>query len=224
MVTASVLQRPLTDSCRVDVTLYVMSRCPDAVSRCLKKSDGSANVRAYSPMSLQVWGAKSTSLWATSLREFSMSNTDGRRNDSEPLGYSCKHGELECAGNAHQLCLQKYLSTPVFYANLLCQNRDYVDVGKLSLTKQCAGVDWNRIGKCIQEESQQLLKENVKHTAKNNVQTSCTIDIHSTLVDGGLRRCVVDGGIWRGCNVSIYESELMAGWTHCRRFHTRNRG
>ncbi len=118
-------------------------------------------------------------------------------------------------GNAHQLCLHRHLPLSTFYANIACQNyQDFPgDIGKLSLTRRCANatkVDWSAgVGECIEggkkgklgEEAKRLFKKNVERTIEANVTTSCTVRIAST-TKGGYRQCVVDGGVWRGCDVS----------------------
>lgn len=106
------------------------------------------------------------------------------------------------------------------------------DIGTVGFTRQCAetvGVDWwgSGVGKCVEgkkrmgkvkkdketqaeekegyyvgKEGRKLLLENIRETEKTGVTTSCTIEIGSTLVPEGKRTCVVDGGVWKGCDVS----------------------
>lgn len=147
----------------------------------------------------------------------------GTSNTSDPLGVSCKHGERECIGNAHQLCLHKNLSLQDFYANIACQNyQDFPgEIGSVAYTRRCAeasGVDWNGsgVGRCIErkekyglgKEARKLLRNNVKRTEQSGVERSCTVVIASTVVKGGERRCVVDDGVWKGCDVS---DQLLLG-------------
>lgn len=67
------------------------------------------------------------------------------------------HGDLECAGNAHQLCLHAHVPLEQFYAALTCLN--YGDfpggIGTVGLTRRCADavvIDWwkSGVGRCIQ--------------------------------------------------------------------------
>lgn len=161
----------------------------------------------------------------------------GTLNSSEPLGVSCMHGEAECLGDAHQLCLHKYLSLQDFYANIACQNYQSFPghIGSLDLTRQCAdasGVDWKEggVGRCIERkqkyglgiEGRKLLRENVKRTVESGVKKSCTVLIGSTMVKGGERRCAVDGGVWQGCDVSL--DWLMLWYHSCGRRDCRCRG
>ena len=91
------------------------------------------------------------------------------------------------------------------------------DIGRTELARRCAkavGVDWEKsgVGRCIEgkegkreglaKEGYELLRENVVMTNKENVTTSCTIQIESKVAKEGKRTCVVDGGVWKGCNVS----------------------
>lgn len=146
---------------------------------------------------------------------------DSRHNESAPLGLQCKHGTLECLGNAHQLCMHKHLPLTDFYATLSCM--DYQtpfpsDIGTIELAKRCAktvGIDWEAsgVGKCIEgkqgkreglaKEGYELLWNSVDRTLRENVTKSCTIRIDSTIVKGGKRTCQVDDGVWTGCDVSL---------------------
>ena len=90
-------------------------------------------------------------------------------------------------------------------------------IGTLDLAKRCAktvGVDWEQsgVGRCIEgkhpkegklgKQAKRLLVDNVKATIEQNVTTSCTIQIDSTLEPDGKRTCSVDDGVWKGCDVS----------------------
>ncbi|RXK39762.1 hypothetical protein M231_02955 [Tremella mesenterica] len=147
----------------------------------------------------------------------------GELNSSSPLGVTCEHGPLECLGNLHQLCFFHHLPLDTFYAVLECFN--YADfptrIGELSLARSCAdtvGVNWEEsgVGECIGrggegcvdsdkgcrigKEGKKLLRTSVKETKELGVKTSCTIEIASRLKSGGMRGCVVDGGVWSGCD------------------------
>ena len=146
-------------------------------------------------------------------------------NQTERLGVECKHGEAECRGNIHDLCLQRHVPLPEFYASVQCQNFETPFPGKIgdvALTRRCATaskVDWwgSGVGECILgkgarrddgkratkkgtvgEEGKRLLVESIGRTEAAGVTKSCTIDIGET----GKRRCIVDGGKWSGCDVS----------------------
>jgi len=159
------------------------------------------------------------------------------------------HGDIECAGNAHQLCLAEHLDLKQFYASLSCMNFGSFPgaIGTVALTRKCAetnGVDWwqSGVGRCIQgqraeregraarrlasrewnvqeaypavfdvddedaeleylaHEARRLLRQSVRRTHKAEVTKSCTIDIASTIKHDRRRRCIVDGGVWKGCD------------------------
>ncbi|WVQ97627.1 hypothetical protein IAU59_004741 [Kwoniella sp. CBS 9459] len=212
---------------RVNVSLYVMSRCPDArlcesVFQQVLSTDGIQDKINFDVGYI------------------------GTLNKSEPLGVTCKHGPLECLGNAHQLCLFNHLPLSKFSAVVDCQNYPSSFPGKIGTiesVKGCVdtvGADWveSGVAACIEgkgrskgkgktamlqgeedqrsageaiamkkdkdpklgKEARQLLRDNIRATNEKGVTTSCTIDIASTIVKGGQRRCVVDGGVWRGCD------------------------
>ncbi|WVQ77001.1 hypothetical protein IAR50_006680 [Cryptococcus sp. DSM 104548] len=193
---------------KVNVTLYVMSRCPDA--RLCENTFGTVLRTASIPpkinLSLQFIGSLNTS-------------------SSQPFGVECKHGPKECVGNAHQLCLTKHLKgVEDWYSAIECMNypSDWPDkVGEVGEVERCAKTvgGWEEVEACIvgpkgeqdtnqedgerlylTKEATHLLRSNVRKTEESGVKTSCTIDIASTLVSGGKRRCVVDGGVWKGCD------------------------
>lgn len=73
----------------------------------------------------------------------------------------------------------------------------------MEATKQ----DWEGVRGCIgsegelKKEAKELFRKNVESTIRANVSRSCTIRIGST-IKHGYRQCVVDGGVWKGCDVS----------------------
>ena len=90
---------------------------------------------------------------------------------------------------------------------------------------ETAKVDWweSGVGECIQGKqaeheaeagdgaeyalgkgAHRLLLRNVKDTADKGVIKSCTVEIESTLVKARKRICLVDGGVWTGCDVSPF--------------------
>ncbi|WVQ82718.1 hypothetical protein IAT38_004850 [Cryptococcus sp. DSM 104549] len=196
------------DGGRVNISLSVMSRCPDA--RLCENVFGDV--------------LRTDSI----LDKVSLSmHYIGTTNSSAPLGVTCKHGPAECLGNAHQLCWYEHLSLKQFVAAVECQNFPSSfpeDIGTVEFAKQCTetvGADWweSGVGECVEgkkkhgeeeeevkgeyrvgKEGKKLLQENVKETEKTGITTSCTIQIDSTLVGSGQRTCVVDGGVWRGCD------------------------
>jgi len=73
------------------------------------------------------------------------------------------------------------------------------------------------------------LLKNIKRTEERGVEKSCTIKIGSTMRDGGKRVCVVDGGVWKGCDVSpspklVREADGLVGWAYSGGFREGNRG
>ncbi|ODN77992.1 hypothetical protein L202_05081 [Cryptococcus amylolentus CBS 6039] len=210
---------------RVNVTLYVMSRCPDA--RLCENTFGSVlrspSVPSKINLSLQFIGSLNSSS--------SSPSSSSSLSSPSPWGVECKHGPKECVGNAHQLCLIQHLSgqgggkgVEEWFGGVECMNfpSDWPErVGEIAEVERCAKASgaWDRVESCIvgseseqgdaqkgedglylTKEATKLLRDNVKKTEEAGVKTSCTIDIASTLVSGGRRTCVVDGGIWKGCD------------------------
>ena len=145
---------------------------------------------------------------------------------------TCKQGQLECIGNAQELCLYHHLPLSTFYPILSCLNfqSPFPDqIGHVDIVQQCvkaAKVDWweSGIGECIQgkkpknphkvirngelgEEARRRLLSSVKETANRGIEKSCTIEIESTLVKKRKRVCLVDDGVWIGCDVSYSHIE-----------------
>lgn len=158
------------------------------------------------------------------------------------------HGDIECAGNAHQLCVAAHTSLEQFYAVVSCMNYDFPGaIGTVALTRRCsetAGIDWwgSGVGRCVQgkhaahdgrsaqrlaaltgknqevmpqlwdvededaplehlgAEGKRRLHDSVARVHRAGVTKSCTIDITSTITHDKRRRCVVDSGVWKGCD------------------------
>lgn len=172
------------------------------------------------------------------------------------------HGDIECAGNAHQLCLQANLDLKEWFGVVTCMNYGKFPgtVGTISTTRKCVetnGVDYWRsgVGPCIEgqkrdrqsrhaqnvaralqeggevlpqapmldedgepenmqpeplsKEARQRLRESVQKTKNDGVAKSCTIRIDSTIRRGGVRQCVVDGGVWKGCDDGHSPSDFV---------------
>lgn len=99
-------------------------------------------------------------------------------NETEPnYGVSCLHGELECAGNIHELCVARHWpKTRDWWAFLQCVNLGGREkVGVLGVSKLCAksiGIDWKEDGieQCVQgEEGSMLLKQSLNWTRELGV-------------------------------------------------------
>ncbi|KAL7419243.1 hypothetical protein Q5752_006080 [Cryptotrichosporon argae] len=258
---------------KVNVSLHVMSRCPDA-RLCESVFDEVLHTNG-------VMDKVALDMHYIATLEHA----------HPPL--SCKHGPAECAGNAHQLCASAHLSQPDFYAVLSCMNYGAFpgSIGDERLVEKCVrtvGAEWAAVGECITgskgvggddvdevgddeedededgdesddddvdewsvdedgsdyfdefeqdeheleededdwwtalgPEARKLLLANVKETATRNVTKSCTIRIDSTLVRGRARECVVDGGVWTGCDdghtAADFVRVIEAEWAELQR-------
>ncbi len=194
---------------RVNVTLAVMSRCPDALS-----------CEAAFDKVLDRVNAK-TRLTMTYI---------GTPDDDEghhQYGVSCMHGEQECAGNVQQLCVQDALN-PVrageeydlspsaaqkkWWNFLQCQNfAGLSKIGDEALAQRCLrvvdGPSWDKdgIAKCVHgKHGRKLLQNSVKASKQAQMGTSCTIEFESG------KRCVRDGGAWRNCDLGHETADFVA--------------
>ncbi|KAL1413392.1 hypothetical protein Q8F55_001154 [Vanrija albida] len=214
------------DGSRVPVRLHVMSRCPDA-RRCEAVFEEVVKTEGIDDKIDLTLGML------------------GKLNPEAEYGVECMHGDLECAGDAHQLCLVENLPLAQWYAVLSCMNFGHFPgaIGQLAFTRKCveaSGVDWwgSGVGRCIQgrhpersalvdkhdpeqpvaainstdeawayepeneglgRRARRLLRDSVNQTVSDGIKKSCTIRITSTL-STRYRDCVVDGGVWKGCN------------------------
>lgn len=131
------------------------------------------------------------------------------------------HGDVECRGNIHQLCVQStipavYTTTSpshnpdgvALHTNFPVMSfvsaQNYYDprkIGQEDYAKdnlKAVGYDWEEsgVGKCVEEEGKRLLEDSVVRTRDVlKSSKSCTILIE------GEKRCVHDGS-WYDCDVS----------------------
>jgi hypothetical protein len=141
------------------------------------------------------------------------------------------HGTLECLGDAHQLCLLKHLPLSTFNDALSCMNYPSpfpTEIGHAGFAKSCVraarGVWEGPVEECIEgkkgslgREAEELLWESSKKTREMEVLRSCTIHIDTTVQAGKKHRtCMVDGGVWSGCDVSRWSGHwdlsFSSGW------------
>ncbi|KAI9089804.1 hypothetical protein DFS34DRAFT_382888 [Phlyctochytrium arcticum] len=162
----------------VDVELFVMSKCPDAVY-----CEGVfANVLAKVLPIVHF----ATHYIATP-------------NASALYGATCKHGDDECKGNIQQLCIRSADPNPsTWYNYLLCSNRDYRSIPSTHRARACAksvGLNYDQsIKPCVDgHEGRNLLVEDAQVGRARGISTSCTVVFNKR------QRCVRDGGRWRDC-------------------------
>ncbi|KAJ2805517.1 hypothetical protein H4R20_002063 [Coemansia guatemalensis] len=162
---------------KVQVELFVMSRCPDAVK--VETVFSEVIPAVYSIMDVQL-------------------NFIAKLDPNSTLEAHCGHGEAECRGNIDELCALRHRGDlPTFWRFLSCLNSHFKDIGKdPDLTLQCAsnaGLDTAAFLNCAtQQEGRDLLKQSIENTEFAGVARSATVYIN------GKNRCVEDGG-WREC-------------------------
>ncbi|KAJ2666122.1 hypothetical protein IW148_001270 [Coemansia sp. RSA 1199] len=162
---------------KVQVELFVMSRCPDAIK--VETVFNSVVRELYPILDIQL-------------------NFIAKPNPNATYGAECKHGDEECRGNIDELCaLAHGGDLPLFWRFLNCLNSHSGDIGSdPDLSLKCAssaGLDTEAFINCaLQVEGRELFRQSVENAQFAGVNTSATV-----FIDGHLR-CVEDGG-WREC-------------------------
>ncbi|SJX66585.1 uncharacterized protein SRS1_16807 [Sporisorium reilianum f. sp. reilianum] len=193
---------------RVNVTLAVMSRCPDALA-----------CEAAFDKVLDRVNAK------TRLTMTYIGTLDDKKHTK--YGASCMHGDQECAGNIQQLCVQDALN-PVragedfdlspsaaqkkWWNFLQCQNYAGLSrIGDESLAQRCLrvvdGPSWDKDGiqKCVEgNKGRKLLQKSIQASKRLSLGTSCTV-----LFESG-KKCVRDGGAWKNCDLGHQPADFVA--------------
>jgi hypothetical protein len=183
---------------RVDVTLGVMSRCPDALF-----------FEGIFDRVLQQVNSKITLTMAFI----------AQKDKDEQLGYACKHGPQECRGNVHQLCVIDALdptkaskrfdigfseAQKLGWNFVQCENfvGGLKSIGEQKLAHQCVDAlgkfpRWEEDGieKCINgKRGKELLAKSAGIAKHKDIQTSATL-----LIDDKVS-CIRDGGEWKSCS------------------------
>lgn len=158
---------------RVDVTIGVMSRCPDALffenafARTLER------VNQKIDLSLEYIAT---------------------RNHSAPFQATCKHGKEECRGNIHQLCIMDALKPSkagkrydlgpsaaqrLWWDFVQCENYEggLKRIGEESLARQCIDAiggmpQWEADGikECVEgPKGQELLKASIQEVKRRDI-------------------------------------------------------
>ncbi|CAO1626260.1 unnamed protein product [Jaminaea pallidilutea] len=181
---------------RVELTLGVMSRCPDAVF-------AEAAFDRVIPRVLDELSLRFTYI--------------GDEDEEEDTGVRCKHGPQECWGNIHQLCVQHALrpsragrdfnlspsaAQRKVWDFIQCQDYDGIrNIGSEALAQQCLrtikGPEWEKDGivDCVRGPlGKQLLRDSVRDSRRRGIEKSATIQL-----EGEGTICVRDGGEWKDC-------------------------
>ncbi|KAF8929760.1 hypothetical protein EDD21DRAFT_374369 [Dissophora ornata] len=225
LVASSAANTPLTvNKTPVDVTLFVMSRCPDAM-KCeyvFSQVFQTENLPPVKPLLSYIGSIHRTTIAtpssphadaATGALTFTTSTTT-------TTSVTCKHGPLECAGNIQQLCFKKYFPDhKVWVPFVVTMNslqptrigdpkyaREVAEKVLGSITKEegKSEVPLDQVDECAKgEEGFELLVESVQYTIDHGIGTSCTMFIDNK------KRCVVDGGFWRDCPEGSMVSDFV---------------
>ncbi|KAJ2093631.1 hypothetical protein IW138_000025 [Coemansia sp. RSA 986] len=164
---------------KVNIDVYMMSKCPDAV-------------RGMKDLAAVYYD--------------NLSNVDlrfnyiGDLNETSTYGVTCMHGDYEasineCFGNIQQLCVQEKLGTDAALQYVLCENRDIKRIGTYSKFAECLHTStiakWMSVARCtVSDEGKKLLQKNVADTKSKGMKTSLTFTLN------GKQRCIFDSGHW----------------------------
>ncbi|KAG2438226.1 hypothetical protein HYH02_010927 [Chlamydomonas schloesseri] len=176
---------------RIEILMAVMSRCPDARAAEATMDQVLTRLHSIATVRLVYIGSFNSS--------------------SSPYGITCKHGEIECAGNTQQLCAAKYSGQGPAEADvvepwtrgwrfIMCQNKQYTDIGKEALAESCfQEVGFTATGASLARacwsgpEVRSMLRNSARQAEKLRASVSATI-----FVDGQYR-CTRNGGQWADC-------------------------
>ncbi|KAG0304303.1 hypothetical protein BGZ98_005684 [Dissophora globulifera] len=205
----------------VDVTLFVMSRCPDAV-KCeavFSKVFETENLPPVNPLLSYIGTIDRT----TTIDTVTLTATT-------TTSVTCKHGPLECAGNTQQLCFKKYFPDPKVWVPFVVTMNSWVPnrIGEPEYAREVAeeivgegdSDVLDQVNACGKgREGFALLVASIQHTIDHGVGTSCTVYIDNK------KRCVVDGGVWRECPEGSSVEDFVRTITEAAsRFFSRFRG
>lgn len=191
---------------RVNVTLGVMAKCPDALA-CEAVFDKVLD-RVNSKVRLTM-------------------SYIGTVDKHSKYGVECKHGDQECAANIQQLCVQHALdpqragddydlspsaAQKKWWNFIQCQNYAGLSrVGDEDQARRClnlvGGPRWEQdgIASCVHSsKGRKLLKRSVTASKHSNISLSCTIQIEGTT------RCIRDGGAWKDCQAGHEVGDFVA--------------
>ncbi|CAO1619673.1 unnamed protein product [Sympodiomycopsis kandeliae] len=188
---------------RVDFTLGVMSRCPDALftetflDPIIEKTNDKINLQLI---------------------------YIGQLDSEADYGVKCMHGDQECAGNIHQLCISHLLSPSragseydlspsdaqrKIWDFIQCEDYDGIpSIGSIALAQQCTNSikvpSWKEVHECINGgKGVQLLKSSVQESIDRSIRNSATIQIEGETV------CIRDGGQWKECQSGHEVSDFV---------------
>ncbi|KAG0241379.1 hypothetical protein BGX31_001167 [Mortierella sp. GBA43] len=166
----------------VDVTLFVMSKCPDAM-KCesvLSKVFQTDGLPAVDPLLSFIGSVERTT---------TPSFTSGGITRNTATTVTCKHGPLECAGNTQQLCFKKYFPDHRVWVPFVITMNSWhpVRIGLPSYAREVAkkvvgadGIDsisqnsqdlLGKVDECSSgQEGFDLLVESIEHTNRHGVR------------------------------------------------------
>ncbi|KAG0214207.1 hypothetical protein BGX33_002341 [Mortierella sp. NVP41] len=201
----------------VDITLFVMSRCPDAM-KCestfsqVFETEGLPEINP----ALSYIGSIERTENTTTVVDSTTSSTALTTTTTSVVKVNCKHGPLECAGNTQQLCFREYFPDHKIWVPFVTTMNSWQPrrIGEPLYAREIAEKVFGlrqstRRPRILTQEEEslldkveecskglhgfELLVQSVQNTLDHGVSTSCTVFIDNK------KRCVVDGGVWREC-------------------------
>ncbi|KAG0294903.1 hypothetical protein BGZ96_000227 [Linnemannia gamsii] len=212
----------------VEITLFVMSRCPDAI-KCegtFSKVFQTEGLPEISPSLSYIGSIDNTEISTT---ELDLATTSTTTTTTVVTKVSCKHGPLECAGNTQQLCFKEFFPDYKVWVSFVTTMNSWQPrrIGEPAYAREVAekvlGLS-QRQRRRLQphylqngdekdesnEREQEILLDKVDECSKGQHGFDLLVKSVQNTLDYGVgtsctvfidnkKRCVVDGGVWREC-------------------------
>ncbi|KAG9068354.1 hypothetical protein KI688_010622 [Linnemannia hyalina] len=208
----------------VDITLFVMSRCPDAI-KCESTFSQVFQAEGLPEINPTLSYIGSIDETETSKTELDLSTTSTTTTTTVVTKVNCKHGPLECAGNTHQLCFREFFPDYKVWVPFVTTMNSWQPrrIGESAYAREVAervlGLRQRRVRRFLSLEEEdaeekkkelEVLLEKVDECSEGQRGFELLVKSVQNTLDHGVgtsctvfidnkKRCVVDGGVWREC-------------------------
>ncbi|OAQ31629.1 hypothetical protein K457DRAFT_30462 [Linnemannia elongata AG-77] len=208
----------------IDITLFVMSRCPDAI-KCESTFSQVFQAEGLPEINPALSYIGSINETETTTTELDLSTTSTTTTTTVVTKVNCKHGPLECAGNTQQLCFREFFPDYKVWVPFVTTMNSWQPrrIGEPVYAREVAervlGLRQRRVRRFLsreegdkeeKEKEQEALLEKVDECSEGQRGFELLIRSVQNTIDNGVgtsctvfidnkKRCVVDGGEWREC-------------------------